>query len=76
MDRGAMSRKPSLIENICSCYADGLAAGLTDSRRAHSWNIEFQGVLEFEQAYALGIKDGRTMRERKLRFDAGVGVYQ
>jgi hypothetical protein len=72
MDSGAMSREPSPIENICSCYADGLVAGLTDSRRAHPWNIEFQGVPEFEQTYALGIKDGRTMRERMRE----VGVYQ
>jgi hypothetical protein len=60
-------KKPSLIENVCRCYADGLAAGLSDSPKSHPWRIEFRGVTEYEQAYQLGIKDGRVMRERKLR---------
>jgi hypothetical protein len=33
-------------------------------------------IEELAQAYELGLRDGAMMRERKLRFDAGAGVYQ
>ena len=63
--------KPSFVEQICNAYSDGLAAGLrNDSARPH------QGIEELERAYALGLRDGAMMRERKMRLDAGTGIYQ
>ena len=63
--------KLSFVEQICNAYSDGLAAGLrNDSARPH------QGIEELERAYALGVRDGVIMRERKQRLDAGVRVYQ
>jgi hypothetical protein len=65
--------KPSFVEQICNAYSDGLAAGLRSDRghRCRSHQIE-----ELERAYALGLRDGAMMRERKRCLDAGIRVYQ
>jgi len=63
--------KLSFVEQICNAYSDGLAAGLrNDSACPH------QEIEELARAYALGVRDGALMRERKQRLDAGVRVYQ
>jgi hypothetical protein len=66
--------RASFVEQICSAYSDGLAAGLR-SGQAHMCRTDHT-IEELAQAYELGLRDGAMMRERKLRFDAGVGVYQ
>jgi hypothetical protein len=66
--------KPSFVEQICNAYSDGLAAGLR-SDRAHPSRTTHQ-IEELERAYALGLRDGAMMRERKMRLDAGTGIYQ
>ena len=64
--------KPSFVEQICNAYSDGLAAGLrNDWARPCRQEIE-----ELARAYAIGLRDGAMMRERKQRRDAGVRVYQ
>jgi len=64
--------KLSFVEQICNAYSDGLAAGLRNDNSARP----HQGIEELERAYALGVRDGVIMRERKQRLDAGVRVYQ
>jgi hypothetical protein len=66
--------KLSFVEQICNAYSDGLAAGLR-SDRGHSCRTA-HWIEELERAYALGLRDGAMMRERKRRLDAGVRVYQ
>jgi hypothetical protein len=64
--------KFSFVEQICNAYSDGLAAGLRNDR-AHPCHQEIE---ELARAYALGLRDGAMMRERKRRLDAGTRVYQ
>jgi hypothetical protein len=66
--------KLSFVEQICNAYSDGLAAGLR-SDRGHPCHTAHQ-IEELERAYALGLRDGAMMRERKRRFDVGIGVCQ
>jgi hypothetical protein len=33
-------------------------------------------IEELARAYEIGVRDGAIMRERKMRLDAGVRVYQ
>jgi hypothetical protein len=67
--------KPSFVEQICNAYSDGLVTGLRDNRADPSWQPH-QGIEELDRAYALGLRDGALMRERKRRLDAGIRVYQ
>ena len=67
--------KLSFVEQICNAYSDGLAAGVRNDRARPSWQPH-QGIEELERAYALGLRDGAMMRERKMRLDAGTGIYQ
>jgi hypothetical protein len=64
--------KPSFVEQICNAYSDGLAAGLRNDRA----RLCQQEIEELARAYAIGLRDGAMMRERKQRRDAGVRVYQ
>ena len=66
--------KLSFVQQICSAYSDGLAAGLRDDRtRPVRVNHEIE---ELARAYEIGCRDGAMMRERKMRLDSGAGVYQ
>ena len=67
--------KLSFVEQICNAYSDGLAAGLRNNRAGPSWHPH-QGIEELQRAFALGLRDGALMRERKRRLDAAVRVYQ
>ena len=58
--------KPSFVEQICNAYSDGLAAGLRNNRAGPSWRPH-QGIEELQRAFALGLRDGALMRERKRR---------
>ena len=58
--------KPSFVEQICNAYSDGLAAGLRNNRAGPSWQPH-QGIEELQRAFALGLRDGALMRERKRR---------
>jgi hypothetical protein len=64
--------KPSLVEQICNAYSDGLAAGLRNDRARPCQ----QEIEELARASTIGLRDGAMMRERKQRLDAGVRVYQ
>jgi len=67
--------KSSFVEQICNAYSDGLAAGLRNER-AHPCRAGYLKIEELARAYEIGVQDGAIMRERKMRLDAGVRVYQ
>lgn len=67
--------KSPFVEQICNAYSDGLAAGLRNER-AHPCRADHLKIEELARAYEIGVQDGAIMRERKMRLDAGVRVYQ
>jgi hypothetical protein len=70
-----MKPATSFVEQICSAYSDRLAAGLRNDR-AHPYRARHLKIEELARAYEIGVRDGVIMRERKMRLDAGVRVYQ